>query len=156
MPLLNYTTPTYTLWIHDLSCTLSPRHHCQIHTPPVAFCEAFVCEGPFNSTVTICHPHSRLDASLLAEVRLTVYIGRVHGAKVVVLDGFSLSVLLLEVCLRTDQSHGNGVILSHMQTLFDLSAELAISSTSNLVTHLIWSITLHCRQTQTSNTNNEE
>lgn len=66
----------------------------------------------------ICHPHSGLDASLLAEVRLTVYIGRVHGPEVVVLEGFSLSVLLLEVCLRTDQSRGNGVILSHMQTLF--------------------------------------
>lgn len=30
-----------------------------------------------------------------------------------------------------------------------------MSSTSNLVTHLMWSITLHCRQTQARHTNNE-
>lgn len=52
-----------------------------------------------------------------------------------------LACLLLEVCLRSDQSHGNGVILPHMQTLF-VSTELAEFITGNLVTHLSWSIIL--------------
>lgn len=55
------------------------------------------------------------------------------GQRLLFLTG--LARLLLEVCLRAKQSHGDGVILSHMQTLSH-SVELTVFSTSNLVTHL--------------------
>ena len=52
----------------------------------------------------------------IAEVCLIVYTEefRARGC----FSWIDLACLLLEVCLRADQSHGNSVILSHMQTLF--------------------------------------
>lgn len=63
---------------------------------------------------TAWHPRRRFDASSHRGPSDCLR-RRLPGQRL--LSWMDLACLLLEVCLRTDRSHGDSVILSHMQTL---------------------------------------